>query len=463
MNMKTCVIGLSVGAILGSAGLAYGHGSMQSPPSRIYIGWADGVKNSPHAAIQAAIEVGGTQPFYDWNEVVNFFPGAPDAQLNASYESVIPDGQIASAGNPKYAGLDLVRDDWPTTDVEQGPFEFVWYATTPHNPNVFNAWITTPDWDPSQPLNWAQLEPLVLGPVLQEGNEYRFTTNLPSRVGKHAIFAIWQRIDPAGEGFYSLSDVDFGTCKESCDCTADLNLDGMVDGADMGLLLSAWGTAEGDVNDDGTADGADLGHLLSEWGPCAPDCNENGIADAEEISNDSSLDCNSDGILDSCQEEIQIDCDGDQVWDACAIGQGLVEDCNNNLIPDSCELADPDKDNDENNDGILDDCQFAGFTFAWSVQDDWGSGFNAYLTIHNDSNQCLSGWELLFEANGFEVTEAWNGRLVPRSDGQVRIVNETWNGDVCHGESFSVGLQCSGSPSLPQNVYLNDSPVSESP
>ncbi len=47
---------------------------------------------------------------------------------------------------------------------------------------------------------------------------------------------------------------------------ADLNGDGVVDGADLGLLLSAWGTPDGDVNGDGTTDGADLGLLLGDWG-----------------------------------------------------------------------------------------------------------------------------------------------------------------------------------------------------
>jgi len=47
---------------------------------------------------------------------------------------------------------------------------------------------------------------------------------------------------------------------------ADFNQDGVVDGADIGLLLSAWGTSDGDLTGDGTTDGADLGILLSEWG-----------------------------------------------------------------------------------------------------------------------------------------------------------------------------------------------------
>jgi len=48
---------------------------------------------------------------------------------------------------------------------------------------------------------------------------------------------------------------------------ADLNGDGVVDGADLGLLLGAWG-ADGptDLNGDGTTDGADLGLLLGSWG-----------------------------------------------------------------------------------------------------------------------------------------------------------------------------------------------------
>lgn len=48
---------------------------------------------------------------------------------------------------------------------------------------------------------------------------------------------------------------------------ADLNGDGVVDGADLGILLSAWGQeGPGDLNGDGTVDGADLGLLLAAWG-----------------------------------------------------------------------------------------------------------------------------------------------------------------------------------------------------
>jgi len=52
-------------------------------------------------------------------------------------------------------------------------------------------------------------------------------------------------------------------------CPGDMNGDGVTDGADLGVLLGAWGTAGADLNADGVTDGADLGVLLGAWGPCA--------------------------------------------------------------------------------------------------------------------------------------------------------------------------------------------------
>ena len=55
---------------------------------------------------------------------------------------------------------------------------------------------------------------------------------------------------------------------------ADYNLDGMVDGADLSILLANWGSCPGgvstgcvgDLNCDGIVDGADLSVLLAAWG-----------------------------------------------------------------------------------------------------------------------------------------------------------------------------------------------------
>ena len=62
-----------------------------------------------------------------------------------------------------------------------------------------------------------------------------------------------------------------GCIDESCECTfdgidADLNGDGAVNGADLGLLLANWGQPGlGDLNGDDTVGGADLGLMLAAW------------------------------------------------------------------------------------------------------------------------------------------------------------------------------------------------------
>ena len=60
-------------------------------------------------------------------------------------------------------------------------------------------------------------------------------------------------------------------CGEPAACLGDINLDGVVNGADLGQLLIDWGQAEprSDLDQNGMVNGADLGLLLNAWGPCS--------------------------------------------------------------------------------------------------------------------------------------------------------------------------------------------------
>lgn len=59
----------------------------------------------------------------------------------------------------------------------------------------------------------------------------------------------------------------------SFSCRGDLNVDGMIDGLDLGAMLSAWGACSpldpADLTSDGWIDSNDLGVLLGAWGDCA--------------------------------------------------------------------------------------------------------------------------------------------------------------------------------------------------
>lgn len=65
---------------------------------------------------------------------------------------------------------------------------------------------------------------------------------------------------------------DCEDCPTAPPCPADLNMDGVVNGADLGIQLGWWGACKGgcaaDLNEDGLVNGADLAMLLSVWGAC---------------------------------------------------------------------------------------------------------------------------------------------------------------------------------------------------
>jgi glucose/arabinose dehydrogenase len=74
-------------------------------------------------------------------------------------------------------------------------------------------------------------------------------------------------VDHGGQVYKIVPASGDGTCEPPAK-PGDLNGDGLVDGADLGILLSKWGGCIGcasDFNDDGAVDGIDLGVLLGMW------------------------------------------------------------------------------------------------------------------------------------------------------------------------------------------------------
>ena len=88
-------------------------------------------------------------------------------------------------------------------------------------------------------------------------------------------------ISCGGDYFGSMTEIGFpdyqayltinGNAGGGTPCPADFNGDGVVNGADFGSILAAWGPCAGcpeDLNGDGVVNGADVGGLLAAWGAC---------------------------------------------------------------------------------------------------------------------------------------------------------------------------------------------------
>ena len=201
---------LAAGVLASGMGDAFGHGSVLDPVSRVYRIFQENPESPDREVSSAAIRTAGTQAFYDWHEVSRVVPDYEPDSI-APYRAIIPDGQLAGAGREKYAGLNLERGDWPATPVNPGLYPVIFDAWVPHDPSYFLAYITREEWSPDQPLNWDDLEALPgAAQAVRDDQYYRFSVDLPQRTGHHVLYVIWQRIDPAGEAFFSTSDIDFG-------------------------------------------------------------------------------------------------------------------------------------------------------------------------------------------------------------------------------------------------------------
>ncbi|WP_105102805.1 lytic polysaccharide monooxygenase [Microbulbifer pacificus] len=183
------------------------HGTMEVPESRIYNCFLNNPENPSDPACAAAKAVGGTQPFYDWNEI-------NQANADGNHQALVPDGQLCAGGRSKYAGMNLARSDWqatPITPKADGTFDFRFYATAPHSTRDWIFYITRQGYTGSEPLKWGDLfEFCRLGNVpVGADKRYTLTCPLPQLTGKHVIYTTWQRNDST-EAFYTCTDVVLG-------------------------------------------------------------------------------------------------------------------------------------------------------------------------------------------------------------------------------------------------------------
>ena len=76
------------------------------------------------------------------------------------------------------------------------------------------------------------------------------------------------RVGDSVSSINTIARIDLGP--PAATCPGDYNDDGVIDGADITVLLNAWGSADAtvDLNNDGIIDASDIALLLNGWGAC---------------------------------------------------------------------------------------------------------------------------------------------------------------------------------------------------
>jgi predicted carbohydrate-binding protein with CBM5 and CBM33 domain len=207
---KSALFLVSALSVLSTTDLAHAHGTVTSPSSRVYRCYQEGPESPDSAACRAAVAATGSASLYDWN-------GIRQGSANGNHRSVVPDGQLCSGGNPsQFGGLDLARSDWAAASVAPGALTFRWTLTAPHRTQSYDYYITRQGYDPTRPLRWVDLELFCHNGATGAQSAASHTCNLPSRSGRHVVYAVWQRSD-SPEAFYACIDLSFGGDPEEPD------------------------------------------------------------------------------------------------------------------------------------------------------------------------------------------------------------------------------------------------------
>jgi len=196
------------------------------------------------------------------------------------------------------------------------------------------------------------------------------------------------------------SDIPGGFCRLSCKpdncgdvtCDPDCDNNGRPDSCDFD-----------DCNENCIEDQCDVDCF-------APGCDEK----CDQANNCESLefpgqfcgaadDCNSDNMPDECQ-----DCNDNGIADSCDIAAGTSQDCSGNGIPDECEIVDC------NTNGVADSCDIdVAYQGGCAVQP-----CSVDCDVDGLPDECEPLWALALPGAGFEVTKHRYLSIGPNTNSQ---------------------------------------------
>jgi hypothetical protein len=161
----------------------------------------------------------------------------------------VTDG-ISGVSVPGFWALDIGTASLTSGNTGGARSQQVQLAATSMRANRTNAWFSVS----------VQVNGAFAGRAITDANGVaRLSYTIPANTSASQLAVRF--VDENGAVANSVISVEAGCV------AADLNCDGIVGGADLGILLGQWGTAgSADINRDGVVNGPDLGLLLGAWG-----------------------------------------------------------------------------------------------------------------------------------------------------------------------------------------------------
>ena len=80
------------------------------------------------------------------------------------------------------------------------------------------------------------------------------------------------------------------------------------------------------------------------------------------------------------------------------------------------------------------------YVVDYQVNDNWGAGFTASLTVTNTSAATIEDWILEFDFDG-SITYMWNGTIISHEGNHYEIKNNGYNANIASGSSIVLGFQ----------------------
>jgi hypothetical protein len=285
----------AVGSAMGTqGGRRQEHDQMQTPGVRAALAAgvvmiASGAGAQQPAAVQWRVEDGGNGHWYqiwitetpvswvDAQTVASSFGGSllsvNSAQEHSFMEPLLQNATDSSGCHPAVViGLSKQQGS-PWRWVDGADLTFTnWTCGEPYDPDYPEGKFVL--YSPAgcesycvAHLRWDDTSANYVHPI-HRGVAIEWSTDCNNdNIVDYGQILLGQLVDTNTNGIPDICELP--TCRD-----VDLFRNGVINGADLGILLSEWGSANAntvsDINRDGRVDGSDLGTLLAFWGPCVP-------------------------------------------------------------------------------------------------------------------------------------------------------------------------------------------------